>query len=90
MDPVAQPLLNEALDRLWKQFLPQIEERLARTDQPAGVVMRSGHDLHVTVVDALGVEGAHQGRGTGGMPGRRLHHAGAQRPAAGIDGRRAR
>lgn len=25
----AQPELNAALDRLWKQFLPQIEERVA-------------------------------------------------------------
>jgi len=25
----AQPELNEALDRLWQQFLPQIEERVA-------------------------------------------------------------
>ena len=28
-DHAAQPELNEALDRLWKQFLPQIEERVA-------------------------------------------------------------
>jgi HPt (histidine-containing phosphotransfer) domain-containing protein len=26
---VSQPGMNEALDRLWKQFLPQIEERVA-------------------------------------------------------------
>lgn len=28
-EQVALPDLNEALDRLWKQFLPQIEERVA-------------------------------------------------------------
>ena len=28
-DPAPQPQLNEALDRLWKQFFPQIEERVA-------------------------------------------------------------
>lgn len=28
-DHVPQPQLNEALDRLWNQFLPQIEERVA-------------------------------------------------------------
>jgi HPt (histidine-containing phosphotransfer) domain-containing protein len=28
-EPAAQPDLNEALDRLWNQFLPQIEERVA-------------------------------------------------------------
>ena len=28
-DHAAQPELNEALDRLWHQFLPQIEERVA-------------------------------------------------------------
>lgn len=28
-DHPAQPELNQALDRLWKQFLPQIEERVA-------------------------------------------------------------
>lgn len=28
-DPSIQPELNAALDRMWKQFLPQIEERVA-------------------------------------------------------------
>lgn len=28
-DPSTQPELNAALDRMWKQFLPQIEERVA-------------------------------------------------------------
>ena len=28
-EPVPQQALNEALDRLWKQFLPQMEERVA-------------------------------------------------------------
>ncbi len=28
-DPSIQPEVNAALDRLWKQFLPQIEERVA-------------------------------------------------------------
>lgn len=29
---VTQPELNAALDRLWQQFLPQIEERLAAVE----------------------------------------------------------
>ena len=29
MGSATQPSMNEALDRLWKQFLPQIEERIA-------------------------------------------------------------
>ena len=28
-EPFQPPSMNEALDRLWKQFLPQIEERVA-------------------------------------------------------------
>jgi HPt (histidine-containing phosphotransfer) domain-containing protein len=28
MDPAGQPALNEALDRMWTQFLSQIEERI--------------------------------------------------------------
>ena len=35
-----QPSLNEALDRLWKQFLPQIEERVAALET-AGVALAS-------------------------------------------------
>jgi hypothetical protein len=31
-EPVAQQDLNEALDRLWNQFLPQIEERVAAVE----------------------------------------------------------
>jgi HPt (histidine-containing phosphotransfer) domain-containing protein len=29
MDPIKQPALAEAIDRLWTQFLPQLEERVA-------------------------------------------------------------
>ena len=29
MDPAQQPALNAALDRMWAQFLPQMEERVA-------------------------------------------------------------
>jgi HPt (histidine-containing phosphotransfer) domain-containing protein len=36
-----QPELNEALDRLWKQFLPQIEERVA-TLEAAGRDLAGG------------------------------------------------
>ncbi len=36
-----------------------------------------------------GAQGPGQGRGAGGMPGRRLDHAGADRQAARSDGRRA-
>ncbi len=34
----AQQDLNEALDRLWKQFLPQIEERVATIEHAADVL----------------------------------------------------
>jgi HPt (histidine-containing phosphotransfer) domain-containing protein len=34
-EPSDQPSLNEALDRLWKQFLPQIEERMAALESAA-------------------------------------------------------
>src|SRR5215472_2805417 len=36
-----EPELNEALDRLWKQFLPQIEERVA-TLEAASQALASG------------------------------------------------
>jgi hypothetical protein len=29
MHPIGQPLLIEALDRMWAQFLPQMQERVA-------------------------------------------------------------
>jgi HPt (histidine-containing phosphotransfer) domain-containing protein len=35
MDPAGQPALNEALDRMWIQFLPQIKERLDLLDSAA-------------------------------------------------------
>ena len=35
MDPIGQPALHEALDRMWAQFLPQINERLAILDSAA-------------------------------------------------------
>ena len=35
MDPIGQPALNQALDRMWIQFLPQIKERLAILDAAA-------------------------------------------------------
>ena len=35
MDPNGQPALNEALDRMWIQFLPQIKERLDILDSAA-------------------------------------------------------
>jgi HPt (histidine-containing phosphotransfer) domain-containing protein len=38
---VAQPELNAALDRLWKQFLPQVEERVA-TIEAAGNALSMG------------------------------------------------
>lgn len=44
-EPVAQPALdqalNQALDRLWQQFLPQIEERVA-TLESAGRALAGG------------------------------------------------
>ena len=41
MEPVAEPSLIEALDRLWKQFLPQIEERVA-TLEAANIALAEG------------------------------------------------
>jgi HPt (histidine-containing phosphotransfer) domain-containing protein len=38
---VAQPELNAALDRLWKQFLPQMEERVA-TIEAASTALTGG------------------------------------------------
>jgi HPt (histidine-containing phosphotransfer) domain-containing protein len=35
MDPVGQPALEQALDRMWIQFLPQIKQRLAILDSAA-------------------------------------------------------
>ena len=35
MDPIGQPALDEALDRMWIQFLPQIKERLDLLDSAA-------------------------------------------------------
>ena len=35
MDPNGQPALNEALDRMWIQFLTEIKERLAILDSAA-------------------------------------------------------
>jgi HPt (histidine-containing phosphotransfer) domain-containing protein len=37
-EPSEQPSLNEALDRLWKQFLPQIEERTAALESAAAAL----------------------------------------------------
>jgi len=38
MEPVRQPALTAALDRLWVQFLPQIEERVAILETAAQAV----------------------------------------------------
>jgi len=35
MDPIGQPALDDALDRMWNQFLPQIKERLDLLDSAA-------------------------------------------------------
>jgi HPt (histidine-containing phosphotransfer) domain-containing protein len=35
---VTQPELNAALDRLWTQFLPQIEERVATLESAGGAL----------------------------------------------------
>jgi HPt (histidine-containing phosphotransfer) domain-containing protein len=37
--------MNEALDRLWKQFLPQIEERVAALES-AGTALRANRLSH--------------------------------------------
>lgn len=41
-EPGAEPSLNEALDRLWKQFLPQIEERVAALESAATALAGPG------------------------------------------------
>jgi HPt (histidine-containing phosphotransfer) domain-containing protein len=45
MESIGQPSLTEALDRLWLQFLPQIEERVA-TMEAANTALAAGklHD----------------------------------------------
>ncbi|MGA3263906.1 MAG: Hpt domain-containing protein [Terracidiphilus sp.] len=35
MDPIEQPVLTEALDRLWTRFLPQMKERVAMLESAA-------------------------------------------------------
>ena len=44
-EPFHQPSMNEALDRLWKQFLPQIEERVA-TLESAGAALAADKLSH--------------------------------------------
>jgi HPt (histidine-containing phosphotransfer) domain-containing protein len=44
-EPSPQPSINEALDRLWKQFLPQIEERVAALES-AGTALAAGRLSH--------------------------------------------
>ena|SRR5215472_17622737 len=45
-EPSQQASLNEALDRLWKQFLPQIEERVAVLESAGAALAedRLSHD----------------------------------------------
>ena len=45
-EPSEQKSLNEALDRLWKQFLPQIEERVAVLESAGAALAddRLSHD----------------------------------------------
>jgi HPt (histidine-containing phosphotransfer) domain-containing protein len=40
-EPSQQPSMKEALDKLWKQFLPQIEERVA-VRESAGAALSAG------------------------------------------------
>jgi HPt (histidine-containing phosphotransfer) domain-containing protein len=35
MDPIEQPVLTEALDRLWTRFLPQMKERVGLLESAA-------------------------------------------------------
>ena len=35
MDPIEQPALAEAIDRLWTQFLPQMQQRVATLETAA-------------------------------------------------------
>jgi HPt (histidine-containing phosphotransfer) domain-containing protein len=38
MEPIGQPALNEAIDRLWAQFLPQMRERVAMLEGAAAAL----------------------------------------------------
>ncbi len=42
MERAAQPAMNEALDRLWKQFLPQLEERVGTLEAAAQALATGG------------------------------------------------
>jgi|SRR5580704_7995365 HPt (histidine-containing phosphotransfer) domain-containing protein len=44
-EPSQQPSMKEALDKLWKQFLPQIEERVAVLES-AGAALSAGRLSH--------------------------------------------
>ncbi len=62
-EPAAQPDLNEALDRLWTQFLPQIEERVA-TLETASQALSAGEladelrdNAHATAHKLAGILG---------------------------------
>jgi len=38
MEPIGQPAMNEAIDRLWAQFLPQMRERVATLEAAAAAL----------------------------------------------------
>jgi HPt (histidine-containing phosphotransfer) domain-containing protein len=42
MDPIEQKALNEAIDRMWTQFMPQTQERLAALEI-AAAAFAAGH-----------------------------------------------
>jgi HPt (histidine-containing phosphotransfer) domain-containing protein len=46
MDPISQPALDEALDRMWVQFLPQINERLDLLDSAAAAFAANRLSIH--------------------------------------------
>jgi HPt (histidine-containing phosphotransfer) domain-containing protein len=46
MDRAEQPLMNEALDRLWAQFLPQMEERVAVLEAASAALAEAKLSTH--------------------------------------------
>lgn len=46
MDRAEQPSMNEALDRLWAQFLPQLEERVSVLDAASAALAEGKLSTH--------------------------------------------
>lgn len=69
-EPPASPSLREALDRIWRQFLPQMQERLACLEEAAQALAaaeltdaqrRAAHDAAHKLAGTLGTFGLTKG-----------------------------